>query len=115
MLLLGPRPLTIEDVISVARDAAPIAISDSARARIALGHRRLQELLARGDRIYGVNTGVGGNVNISLAPDQMETLQHNLVRHLACATGQPLPNDVVRASGLLRLATFLGGASAVRP
>jgi len=114
MLLLGPRPLTIEDVISVARDAAPIAISDSARARIALGHRRLQELLARGDRIYGVNTGVGGNVNISLAPDQMETLQHNLVRHLACATGQPLPNDVVRAAGLLRLATFLGGASAVR-
>jgi len=114
MLLLGPRPLTIEDVISVARDAAPIAISDSARARIALGHRRLQELLARGDRIYGVNTGVGGNVNISLAPDQMETVQHNLVRHLACATGQPLPNDVVRAAGLLRLATFLGGASAVR-
>jgi len=114
MLLLGPRPLTIEDVISVARDAAPIAISDSARARIALGHRRLQDLLARGDRIYGVNTGVGGNVNISLAPDQMETLQHNLVRHLACATGQPLPNDVVRAAGLLRLATFLGGASAVR-
>jgi phenylalanine ammonia-lyase len=115
MLLLGPRPLTIEDVLSVARDHTPISISDPARARIALGHQRLQELLARGERIYGVNTGVGGNVNISLAPDQMEALQLNLVRHLACATGQPLPNDVVRASGVLRLATFLGGASAVRP
>src|SRR5262249_32262677 len=80
----------------------------------ALGQQRLQELIARGDPIYGVNTGVGGNVNISLAPEQMEQLQHNLVRHLACATGPPLPNDIVRAAGVLRLATFLGGASAVR-
>jgi phenylalanine ammonia-lyase len=100
--------------VSVARGGAAVRIADPARARIALGHRRLQEMLSRGERIYGVNTGVGGNVNISLEPDQMETLQHNLVRHLACATGQPLPGDVVRAAGVLRLATFLGGASAVR-
>jgi phenylalanine ammonia-lyase len=111
---LGLRPLTIEDIVSVAREGAAVRIADAARARIALGHRRLQEMLARGERIYGVNTGVGGNVNISLAADEMELLQHNLVRHLACATGQPLPGDVVRAAGVLRLATFLGGASAVR-
>jgi phenylalanine ammonia-lyase len=114
VLELGTRALTIEDVAAVSRDGAAVQIAAGARSRIALGHQRLQELIARGDRIYGVNTGVGGNVNISLAPDQMEQLQHNLVRHLACATGQPLPNDIVRAAGLLRLATFLGGASAVR-
>jgi histidine ammonia-lyase len=45
----------------------------------------------------------------------MDLLQHNIVRHLSCATGQPLPNDVVRAATLLRIATFLTGASAVRP
>ena len=39
--------------------------------------------MARGERIYGVNTGVGGNVGISLPPEKMELLQHNLVRHLA--------------------------------
>src|SRR5262249_43129713 len=114
VLELGTRPLTIEDVATVTRDGIAVQIASSARVRIALGQQRLQELIARGDRIYGVNTGVGGNVNISLAPEQMEQLQHNLVRHLACATGQPLPNDIVRAAGLLRLATFLGGASAVR-
>jgi len=111
---LGGRPLTIEDVARVAREFTPVRLTGSARTRIALGRQRLEELIARGDRIYGVNTGVGGNVNISLAPEQMETLQHNLVRHLACATGQPLPHDVVRAAALLRLATFLCGASAVR-
>ncbi len=113
-VVLGADPLTIEDVVRVSRRGAEVRIGGSARTRIANGRARLQEAIARGDRIYGVNTGVGGNIGISLAPEQMELLQHNLVRHLACATGEPLPGDVVRAAALLRLATFMTGASAVR-
>ena len=114
-LELGTRPLTLEDVIRIAREGAPVSLAAAARERIARGRARLEELLARGERIYGVNTGVGGNVGISLAPEEMDLLQHNIVRHLSCATGEPLPSDVVRAATLLRIATFLSGASAVRP
>jgi phenylalanine ammonia-lyase len=114
-LALGTRLLAIEDVVRVARENVPVGLAPVARERIAKGRARLEELLARGERIYGVNTGVGGNVGISLAPEEMDLLQHNLVRHLACATGQPLASDVVRAATLLRIATFLSGASAVRP
>jgi phenylalanine ammonia-lyase len=114
MVVLGARPLSIEDVVRVARGGAEVRLTGGARTRIAKGRARLEELLAQGERIYGVNTGVGGNVGISLAPEQMELLQHNLVRHLSCATGAPLPADVVRAATLLRIATFLGGASAIR-
>jgi phenylalanine ammonia-lyase len=113
-LALGLRPLTIEDVARIARENVAVSLAPAARDRISKGRARLEELIARGERIYGVNTGVGGNVNISLAPDQMDALQHNLVRHLACATGQPLPKDVVRAAAVLRLATFVTGTSAVR-
>ncbi|HEX3746104.1 MAG TPA: aromatic amino acid ammonia-lyase [Bryobacteraceae bacterium] len=113
-LELGGRPLRIEDVVQVARGGAPVSIGPAARRRIARGRELLEERIAQGERIYGVNTGVGGNIGISVAPAQMETMQHNLVRHLACATGQPLPRDVVRAATLLRVATFLTGASAVR-
>src|SRR5213593_3131463 len=114
VLELGERALSIEDVVRVAREGVEVRIAEASRARIALGRQWLEKLLARGERIYGVNTGIGGNVGISLEPDQMELLQHNLVRHIACATGQPLPNDVVRAAALLRVTTFLCGASAVR-
>src|SRR5580692_1347307 len=112
---LGAGRLSIEDVVRVAREAEPVSVGGAVRSRMALGRQRLEELLARGERIYGVNTGIGGNAGISLAPDQMELLQHNLMRELGCATGQPLPPDIVRAAILLRIATFLSGASAVRP
>ena len=115
ILEIDTRPLAIEDVECVARQGAGVRIGEAARMRIARGRQRLEEMLARGERIYGVNTGVGGNVGISLAPEEMELLQNNLVRYLSCATGQPLPNDVVRAAILLRAATFATGASAVRP
>ncbi len=114
ILELGTHPLSIEDVVRVARENTRISIGEAARGRIARGRQRLEELIERGERIYGVNTGVGGNIGISLAPEQMEPMQHNLVRHLACGTGAPLPHDVVRAATLLRVATFLTGASAVR-
>jgi phenylalanine ammonia-lyase len=114
MVMLGADALTIEDVVRVARDRTEVRLTGGARTRIANGRARLEEMLARGDRIYGVNTGVGGNVGISLEPEQMETLQHNLVTYLGCATGEPLPVDVVRAAILLRLATFATGTSAVR-
>ncbi|HKW96604.1 MAG TPA: aromatic amino acid ammonia-lyase [Bryobacteraceae bacterium] len=113
-LIVGGRPLVIEDVERAARIRTQIEIGDGARARIRKGRIALEAQLARGDRIYGVNTGVGGNIKFELTPDQAELLQHNLMRHLSCATGQPLPSDVVRAAMLLRVATFTTGASAVR-
>ena len=114
MVVMGADALSIENVVRVSREGAEVRISGAARSRIADGRARLLEFLKRGDRIYGVNTGVGGNVGISLPPEQMELLQHNMVRYLACGTGQPLPMDVVRAAILLRLTTFMTGASAVR-
>ena len=114
MVVLGADPLSIEDVVRVAREGAEVRIAGGARTRIANGRARLLELLKSGERIYGVNTGVGGNVGISLQPEQMELLQHNMIRYLSCGTGQPLPSDVVRAAIVLRIATFLTGASAVR-
>jgi phenylalanine ammonia-lyase len=114
VIVLGADPLTIEDVVRVARGGEEVRTTGGARTRIAEGRARLLELLKRGERIYGVNTGVGGNIGISLAPEEMELLQHNLVAYLGCATGQPLPADVVRAAMVLRMATFVTGTSAVR-
>ena len=110
----GSRRLAIEDVARAARSTVRVELDDGARARIRKGRIALEEQLARGMSVYGVNTGVGGNIKFALAPEQAEQLQHNLMRHLSCATGKPLPSDVVRAAMLLRVLTFATGASAVR-
>ena len=114
-LVVGARPLSIEEVVETARQGRTVDLAAPSLALIAKGRAALEEQLARGERIYGVNTGVGGNIKFALTADQAELLQHNIMRHLSCATGAPLPSDVVRAAMLLRVATFSTGASAVRP
>src|SRR6266567_3145798 len=95
---IGEKPLSIEEVCAASLGKSSVAIADAARLRIARGRTHLETLLAGGERIYGVNTGVGGNIVFQLAPDQAELLQHNIMRHLSCATGQPLPASVVRVA-----------------
>jgi histidine ammonia-lyase len=55
-LELGARPLSIEDVERVARQGREVQLAAAARARIAAGRQRLEELLARGERIYVVGS-----------------------------------------------------------
>ena len=113
-IVLGSRSLIIEDVQEVARQDASVEFAGPALARIRLGRQKLEERLAGGDRIYGVNTGVGGNIKYALDAAETERFQDNLMKHLSCGTGTPLSPDVVRAAMLLRLATFARGTSGVR-
>ncbi len=89
-LVLGTRPISIEDVEEVARREVRVEFAESAQARIGQGRVKLEERLAAGERIYGVNTGVGGNIKFALDAEQTERFQHNLMNHLSCGTGAPL-------------------------
>ena len=111
---IGSAPLALEDLRAVSRGQQPAEFVPGALERIDKGRAVLMALLESGQRLYGVNTGVGGNIKFALSPEDAESLQHNLLRHLSCATGQRLPDDVVRGAMLLRLATFATGCSGVR-
>ncbi len=112
---IGADPLTLEHVRAVARAGNKAEWAPGALAAVGKGRAALETLLASGERIYGVNTGVGGNIKYTLDPEQAVLLQHNIMRHLSCATGHPLPDEVVRGAMLLRLATFATGCSGIRP
>ncbi len=114
-ITIGDQPLTLNAVRRVARERAAALWAKGAQDRVAKGRAALDAMMLRGEQVYGVNTGVGSNIKFFLTEEQSELLQHNLLRQLSCATGQPLPEDVVRGAMLLRLATFATGCSAVRP
>jgi histidine ammonia-lyase len=113
-ITLGESPLSIEQVVSVARTGVSVQFSAAAETRMRKSRAHFEHRLASGQRIYGVNTGVGANVSISLDAEKTKLLQHNVMSHLSCGTGAPLSEDLVRAATLLRLATFSTGTSAVR-
>src|SRR2546422_70166 len=112
---LDGRSLTIDDVVSVARHGARVAI-DPGAARRAETARAAVERAAGGDAaVYGLNTGFGKLASVRVPREQLLELQRNLIRSHVAGLGAPLPVDVVRAVMLLRANVLLKETSGVRP
>ncbi|MET0683500.1 MAG: aromatic amino acid ammonia-lyase, partial [Casimicrobiaceae bacterium] len=103
--------LDIDLLVRVAQGRGDVSLTAEARARVAAA-RAVVERAAAGERpIYGLNTGLGGNLKHRLAPEEITAFQTQFVVGRAIGVGEPLPRPVVRAAMLARAnAMALGGA-----
>lgn len=113
-LLLTGAPLTIDQVVAVARGWQPIALADQAASVVAEARAFVERIVAEQRVCYGITTGFGALSKVSIPSDHLGELQHNLVRSHAAGVGAPLPPDIVRATMLLTAASLARGASGVR-
>jgi histidine ammonia-lyase len=111
---LNGQALTLEQIAAVAIGDEHIAISSSARARIAASRKVVEQIVTRDTVVYGVNTGFGKLSDVRVPQDELRQLQLNLVRSHACGIGQPLSEPEVRAMMLLRANVLTLGFSGIR-
>jgi histidine ammonia-lyase len=109
------RNLTVDMVEAVARRGAVVTLDSDARARVGETRRVVEEILASGAVVYGINTGFGKLAEVRISSDQLEQLQLNLLRSHACGVGEPFVEDVVRAMLLLRANVLATGHAGCRP
>ena len=114
-LLIGARRLTIEDVLSVAVGGRKVGLSKDARRRVEKSRSVLEAFLDSGRIMYGVNTGFGRFAEVNISPQEIRSLQRNVVLSHAAGVGDPLSDEVVRAVLLLKANALAAGYSGVRP
>jgi histidine ammonia-lyase len=114
-LVLDGQPLTLAQIESVSLDGRPVMIAAAAMARVRQSRAQIEEILAAGQTVYGVNTGFGKLSDVRIAPEKLAELQVNLVRSHAAGVGQPLSEGESRAMLLLRANVLAKGFSGVRP
>jgi histidine ammonia-lyase len=107
-------PLSIEDVVAVARDGAPVALTDGALDAIDKARAVVEELAAATDPAYGISTGFGALATRHIPAEMREQLQRSLVRSHAAGSGPEVEREVVRALMLLRLSTLATGHTGIR-
>ncbi|MFC5835168.1 histidine ammonia-lyase [Nonomuraea insulae] len=112
---VGPEPLSFDDVIRVAREGAPVQLTDDAIAAIAAARQRVDELAESPTPAYGISTGFGALATRHIDPAQRGRLQRSLVRSHAAGSGPEVETEVVRALMLLRLSTLATGHTGIRP
>ncbi|MDH4088959.1 MAG: aromatic amino acid ammonia-lyase [Cyclobacteriaceae bacterium] len=65
--------------------------------------------------IYGINTGLGPMAQYKISDEDQRQLQYNLIRSHSSGSGQPLTEDLSRATMLARLNSLMQGFSGIHP
>src|SRR6185369_8286718 len=113
MVEIDGSSLSLEQTAEVA-DGAQVTLSTSARPRIERARQFVEDIIARGEVVYGLNTGFGALSDVTIPPEKLRELQLNLVRSHSCGVGEPLSERVVRAMMLLRANVLAKGYSGSR-
>ncbi len=114
-ITINGQELTLEQLYAVAFGKTKVMIEPQANERMQCSRDCIEEILARGRVVYGVNTGFGKLANVHIKPKEIEALQHNLILSHACGIGDPIPEPVVRAAMLLKVNALCKGYSGSRP
>ena len=115
-VIIGQKPLTLEQMVAVARGNVLVKLSreSSFRERIRRSEVMLHTAIRDGIPVYGVNTGYGKSCGKRLTQDQvLNGLKDNLVRFHGCGTGEPIGIAATRAAMLCRLLCLSRGYSGV--
>ncbi|MFA4965804.1 MAG: aromatic amino acid ammonia-lyase [Thermoleophilia bacterium] len=114
-LAIDGLTLTIRDVLRVARDGERVTLSHKARERMELSRAVVERVLARGDEVYGLTTGVGTLKRVRVASEDEATFNLRLIDNHRVGQGPLAPRDVVRAAMLRLMSGLAAGRSGVRP
>ncbi len=97
MIEITGKNLTIEDLTEIARSNIEIQLSKSAFEQIQSSHEKLLHLVETKIPLYGINTGYGIFADKRISLDESKQLNRNLIFSHAVGTGEPLPEEIVRA------------------
>ncbi len=112
-IMLHPGSVSLTDWRSV-YFGADIALDQDCRRAIEASAKTIETIVAKGDPVYGINTGFGKLASVRIGTADLATLQRNIVLSHAAGVGEPLPAAVVRLVMALKLASLAQGASGVR-
>ncbi|HET7112357.1 MAG TPA: histidine ammonia-lyase [Pyrinomonadaceae bacterium] len=115
MLQLNGQSLTLQQLADVASRRQQVTLASEARERVERSRQVVEQIVAEGRTVYGVNTGFGKLSDVSIDRADLRQLQLNLVRSHSCGLGDPLSNEEARAMVLLRANVLASGFSGARP
>jgi histidine ammonia-lyase len=114
-VLLDGASLSLGDVVAVAEHGEDAALAAVARQQM-LAHREVvMEVLARGEPVYGLTTGVAERKRVTLRPSDQARFNRSLLRTHRMAQGPPASPAIVRATMLVLANGFATGLTGVRP
>ena len=113
-IILSGDGLTVDDVLAVARGHARVELDSAALVRVRAAREVVDRVLASGESVYGLNTGLGSLSRHHIPLDEIGAFSFATVADQVSSYGRPLATDVVRAMMVSRVNGMLKAGVGVR-
>ena len=113
-LTVDNQLITLDELRQAWLEPMTVDLGDEARRRVAESNELIDDVVAHGDTVYGVNTGFGQFASERVSDDELAHLQENLVRSHAVGVGEDLDDSVVRLVMFMKIVALAEGFSGVR-
>lgn len=111
---INPGGMTLKELRQIYRNETTLSLNDDAWGVIRRSRKVVDDITDQGKTVYGINTGFGLLAQTSIADDELELLQTNLVLSHSTGVGRPLTDDVVRLIYTLKISSLAQGYSGIR-
>src|SRR5215217_1113735 len=93
----GSARMSVEQLVHLAQPGQKITITAETIERVRVARSKLESFVNQGRVIYGVNTGMGGFVQMLVPIEKAPMLQENLLNAVATNVGEYLNEQTTRA------------------
>lgn len=114
-LVIDNQPVPLNTLRQAWLEPVEVSLSASARREVEASCTRINDLIAGGESIYGVNTGFGQLAQTRVPQEDLAQLQENLVLSHAVGVGEDLDESTVRLILLMKVIGLARGFSGIRP
>lgn len=112
-LMIDNQLITLAELRQAWLEPVTVSVSTDARRRLAESNELIDDVVAGGSQVYGVNTGFGQLAHVRVSDNELALLQENLVRSHAVGVGDDLDDDTVRLVMLMKVIALAEGFSGV--
>ena len=105
------KDVSLDRFVRACRDGVEFELADGVAARISSDAEAVKRHAFGDQAIYGLNTGLGGNLGHRLKPEEISAHQMRILAGRAVAVGKNLPEWAGRGIGISRLISAVRGGS----
>ncbi len=113
-IVLSGDGLTVDHVLAVARSRVRVELDAEALVRVRAAREVVDRVLASGEAVYGLNTGLGSLARHHIPMADIGAFSFATVADQVSSYGRPLATDVVRAMMVSRVNGMLKAGVGVR-
>ncbi len=113
-LTINKQLITLEVLRRAWMEPLTVSLGGEAQRCIAEANELVDDVVASGKQVYGVNTGFGQLASVRISNNELAHLQANLVRSHAVGVGEDLDDNIVRLIMLMKVVALAEGFSGVR-